>query len=49
MDPDNNVLMARVAEGQGLGEGGKRDEKWGTSVIVSTRKITKKMRARERQ
>ena len=35
MDTDNNVVKAME---RGLGGGGQRGRKWGTSVIVSTTK-----------
>ena len=42
MDPDNNVLMARVAEGQGLGEGGQKGWKMGDICNSVNKKNNKK-------
>lgn len=39
MDTDNNVVMG----GAGLGGGGKRGGKWGTSALVSTIKVKNKI------
>lgn len=43
MDSDNSVVMTRGKGGPGVGGGGKRGWKMGTSIKVSTIKTKKKI------